>query len=152
MALDSSAILNVIVSHSLTTGYFDRVNTHEPKNPPGNGITTAVWFQSVGPAPRGSSLQATSARLVFTQRIYQNMTAEPQDEIDPEVLRAVDSLMRKYSGDFDLGGNVRCVDLLGMAGIPLQAQAGYVNIGGKLYRVVDITLPLIVNDVWDQVA
>lgn len=152
MALDVSTILDKLVSHALATGYFERVNTHEPKNAPGNGITSAIWAQSISPARGSSGVAATSARVVFTQRLYSNMVQEPQDEIDPDIMKAVDSLMTKYSGDFELGGNVNSVDLLGRAGVPLQAQAGYLNVGGKLYRVMDITIPLIVNDVWSQTA
>jgi hypothetical protein len=60
--------------------------------------------------------------------------------------------MAAYSGDFELGGNVRNVDLLGQASEGLTAQAGYLEQDGKLYRVMTINLPLIVNDVWNQVA
>jgi hypothetical protein len=42
------------------------------------------------------------------------------------------------------------VDLLGSAGAPLSAQAGYLNQDGRLFRVMTLTLPIIVNDVWDQ--
>ena len=39
MAVDIDSVLNAIVSHALTTGYFDQVNQHEPKNRPGAGLT-----------------------------------------------------------------------------------------------------------------
>jgi hypothetical protein len=42
------------------------------------------------------------------------------------------------------------VDLLGQFGTPLSAQAGYVNQDGRLFRIMTITLPLVVNDVWGQ--
>ena len=44
------------------------------------------------------------------------------------------------------------VDLLGMAGSPLGAQAGYINQDGALYRVMTITLPLLITDAWTQAA
>ena len=58
--------------------------------------------------------------------------------------------MTASSGDLDLGEEVRCVDLLGQTGRALSAQAGYLEQDSKLFRVVVITLPLIVNDLWDQ--
>jgi hypothetical protein len=148
-----TGILSAIVSHAYTLGYFDQVNQHEPKNknPAMAGITAAVWVQSVAPV-KSSGLAATSGRLEFTVRIYTSMLAEPQDAIDPGVLTALDALMAAYSANFTLGGLVRKVDLLGEAGTPLSAQAGYLNQAGKLYRVIDITLPLIVNDIWAQEA
>jgi hypothetical protein len=80
------------------------------------------------------------------------MTREPQDDIDTDILNATDLLMNEYSGDFELGGNVREVDLLGEFGDSLSSQAGYVTIGGTMFRVMTITLPVIVNDAWNQVA
>jgi hypothetical protein len=88
----------------------------------------------------------------FTLRMFSNMLQEPQDAIDPEMLRSVDVLMGAYSSDFDLGGTVRNVDLLGAHGVGLSAVAGYLSVDNKMFRVVDVTLPLIVNDVWEQVA
>lgn len=151
MALDISTILNNVISHAMASGMFERVNQHEPKNAPGNGLTCAVWVDRIAPT-QSSGLSSTSAVVTFRIRLYSNMLQEPQDSIDPNIVLAVDSLMTAYSGDFDLGGSVRNVDLLGLAGLPLQAQAGYLNQDSKLFRVMDITLPVIVNDVWDQVA
>jgi hypothetical protein len=152
MSLDTTGMLDSIVSHAMRLGLFERVNTSEPKNSPGNGLTAAVWLQMLGPVPVGSGLASTSARVEFMLRIYSNMLAEPQDAIDPEILAALDVLMGAYSGDFDLGGTVRNVDLLGAHGVGLSAVAGYLAVDNKMFRVVDLTLPLIVNDVWDQVA
>lgn len=149
--MNVQAILDAVVSHAAASGQFERVNGHEPKSAPGNGLTAAVWVQSVGPVPNGSGLQRTSAVLVFNVRVYTPMLMEPQDAIDPALVGAVDALMSAYSGDFELGGNVRCVDLLGMAGIPLSAQAGYLEQDKRIYRVMTITLPVIVNDAWEQV-
>lgn len=152
MALDINSILNGVVSHAMASGYFERVNQHEPKNAPGNGLTCAIWVQEIGPVPFASGLSATSGRLLFQVRIYSNMLQEPQDAIDPNVVLAVDALLTAYSGDFELGGNVRNVDLLGQSGVPMSVRAGYLNQDGKLFRIMDIILPVIVNDVWDQGA
>jgi len=150
MAINATGILDSILSHALASGLFERVNGHEPKSAPGNGLSAAVWLDSIGPVV-SSGLAATSARLAVNVRLYTAMLADPQDAIDPNLIAAVDTLMTACSGDFDLGGNVRNVDLLGQAGTPLSAQAGYLNQDGKLFRVMTILLPLIVNDVWEQV-
>lgn len=150
MSFNAMTILEAAVSHALASGHFERVNAHEPKNAPGNGLTAALWAQSLSPVRGASGLLKTSARLVLNVRVYSNMLQEPQDAIDPAVIAAVDALMDAYSGDFELGGNVRNVDLLGQAGVPLSAEAGYLNQDGRMYRVMTITLPLIINDVWSQ--
>jgi hypothetical protein len=151
-SLDINAVLDAAVSHAMALGLFERVNGHEPKNAPGSGLTAAVWVDYIGPHAAQSGLAATSARLVLNVRAYTSMLADPQDAIDPRVVAAVGALMGEYSGDFDFGGAVESVDLLGRAGPPMSAQAGYLNQDQKLYRVMTITVPVIVNDVWTQGA
>jgi len=152
MSLDTAGLLDKIQSHAMTLGVFEQVNTYEPKSAPGNGLHAALWCQSIGPVPAGSGLASTTARLEFTIRVFQNMLLEPQEAIDPAVIGAVDALMTAYSGDLDLGATVRQVDLLGAYGVPLSARAGYLTVDSKAYRIMDVTLPLIVNDVWEQVS
>jgi hypothetical protein len=151
VALDTLGILAALESHALKTGRFEWVSTHEPKAAPGQGLTCAIWVDRIGPARGHSGLAATTGLLVFQVRVYTNTISDPADAIDPAMVAAVDDLMRAYSGDFELDGLVRCVDLLGMAGTPLAAQAAYLAQDGRVYRVMTITLPLLVDDVWEQV-
>lgn len=151
-ALDIRGILDAIQSHALASGWFDTVNGSEPLSPPGDGVTAAVWVQKIGPAPGGSGLDSTSIRLAFTVRLYAQITQEPAAAIDPNLMTALDELMAAYSADFTLGDLVREVDLLGAYGEGLGATAGYINQSGADYRVLDILLPVIVNDLWGQVA
>lgn len=152
MALDIITILDTVQDHALASGYFDAVNGHEPKSAPGNGLSAAVWVEQIGPARGGSGLGETSVRLALNVRLYTPMVHEPEDAIDPNLMTALDALMAAYSGDFTLGGVVREVDLLGIYGDPLSARAGYLTTAGAEYRVMTITLPLIVNDLWEQAA
>lgn len=151
MALDVEGITAALASHAGASGLFETVNGHEPKSSPGKGITAAIWFARVDPARGASGLAVTSARVTFTTRIFSDMLQEPQDGIDPAVLSATDALMNAYSGDFRLGGLIRNVDLLGQTGTPLFAQSGYLTVAGKMFRIVDISIPMIVDDVWEQV-
>ncbi|NUT23278.1 MAG: hypothetical protein HOV77_29260 [Hamadaea sp.] len=152
MALDIRTILDAVESHALASGYFAAVNGHEPKSPPVSGITCAVWVEQIGPARGGSGLNSTSSRLALFVRLYSSLMQQPADAIDPDLMTALDALMTAYSGDFTLDGLVRQVDLLGTYGDPLGARAGYLAEAGGEYRVMTITLPLIVNDLWDQEA
>lgn len=151
MSIDAVSIMDKLQSHAMTLGVFERVNLHEPKNAPGSGLTCAIWADFIGPVPSSSGLAATNALLVFNIRVYSNMLAEPQDYIDPEVINTVSLLMTAYSGDFELGGSVAWIDLLGQSGRVMQAQAGYINQDGKMFRVMTITLPVVMNDSWEQV-
>jgi hypothetical protein len=152
--LDIDAILDPVVSHALASGFFERVNAFEATDPPGNGLTCGVWVDDIQTAASG--LASTSALLIFNVRLYASMLSDPPDAIDPAMTRAASGLIGAYAGDFTLGGVVMAVDLRGMTGVPLRARAGYLPMGTGPdrvdYRVITITLPLIVSDVWDEVA
>jgi hypothetical protein len=150
MGLGTSTTIDKIVSHLLSMGLFERVGKHEPKNSPGSGLTAALWSERIVPHPVGSGLNVTAAVNVFMLRIYTNMISEPQDDIDPKMVAAADRIMEELSGDFGLGGVVSNIDLLGEAGSPMSANAGYVTIAQTIYRVIDITIPVIVRDAWSQ--
>lgn len=153
MAIDSQALVDRVASICKATGLFDRVNKHEPKNKPGRGLTAALWVDRIEPARARAGLAATSARVVLNLRIYTNMLQNPQDAIDPNIMRATDVVMTDLSGDFDLGDADRWIDLLGATqGHPLYAQSGYINIDNMVYRVMTITVPIIVENAWTQAA
>jgi hypothetical protein len=153
VALNVRTLRDALQSHALASGWFDAVNGQEPKSPPGQGLTCAVWPQRLMPARGASGLDSTTIRLGFTVRLYMGFTSEPGDDIDPYMIDACDDLMAAYSGDFTLGGLIRQIDLLGTYGDPLGFEAGYQRVeSGTEFRVIDITVPLIVNDLWEQVA
>lgn len=149
MSLGLADLMDVACSHAQASGWFDQVTGHEPKNLPGGNLACAIWVDEVRPIP-ASGLAATSALVVLAVRLSTPMLAEPQDEIDPTLLSAADALLAAYSGDFTFGGLVRAVDLLGAHGVALRGKAGYLNQDGVILRVFQITLPLIVNDLWAQ--
>jgi hypothetical protein len=150
MTLDTSTLFSRLVAHASATGLFEQVLTHEPKSAPGNGLYAAFWTEGLAPVPGASGLAATTGRLVLSVRIMTPADQEPADDIDGRVLAAVDALWTAYSGDFELGGALWAVDLLGAFGDPLQMRAGYLGLGSTVFRVMTINLPLIINDAWGQ--
>ena len=153
MSLNILPAFNALQQHAMTSGFFERVNGSEPKSAPGiSGLTYAVWLQALRPTARASGLAVTSALAVFSGRVYTSMISETPDAIDPNMATATAALMEAYSGDFQLGGEVAAVDLLGIHGAGLAAEAGYLNMDGRLMRVMTLTIPVIYNDVWGQVA
>lgn len=147
MGLDVTGLFDAVQSDIMALGLFERVNTHEPKNAPGHGLTCSVWVQNVATYPLRSGLDITSARVTFNVRIYSNMLQEPQDAIDPEVLHAVDVILNAFNGDFTLGGQPGHIDLMN-----ITAAAGYAPVDKTMYRVITINLPVNVDDVWNQEA
>lgn len=149
--MNIDGILDGLVSHAMRLGVFERVNQHEPKNAPGNGLTCALFVSTIDPLPSTSGLRSSSGRVAFVARLYSSMTQEPQDMIDPNLVKATDLLMTAYSGNFTLTGLAMSIDLLGQSGMMLSARSGYLDIDRKIYRVMDVMIPVLVNDLWDQV-
>ncbi|MER7813798.1 hypothetical protein [Streptomyces sp. NPDC096153] len=149
MPLNVAEILDKIVSHAMATGLLEKVNGHEPDNAPPPGLTAAVWADQIEPV-RASGLDSVTTRLVFNVRLYSSLQVEPADAIDPALIDAVDTLCAAYVGDFTLGGLVRDVDIFGTYGTPLSTRAGYLQQAGVMYRVMTISLPVVVNDLWSE--
>lgn len=148
---DPIAVRDKLMSHAMASGYFARVNGHEPKNAPGLDLTCAIWIDEFEPI-RSSGLASTSIKVSYNIRVYNPMLAEPQDDIDPNVLSAIKALYSAYIGAFTLGGEARHIDVHGAHGQPLRAKAGYLNQDKRQYRVMVIYFPVIFNDVFEQVA
>lgn len=155
MPLDILTIRDALVSHAMTLGVFDTVNAHQPDAIPGQGLHCAFEFDRMSPA-RSSGLSSTSMTVVFTASAYASLTQEPADDIDALVVGAADVLLAAYVGDFTLGGLVRMVDVRGSeqggggSGAGLVARGGYARVADQDVRVVVITVPLIVNDIYPE--
>lgn len=149
--LDS--IFDAVVSDVQRSGYFDQVNEHEPKRAPQGRtkLSAAIWVQSIAPIGSISGSATTSARIVFIVRMYHNMITGQPDLMERRLLKATSNLIRRYHDDFDFEGMIRNIDLLGAYGISLSANAGYVEHDKVNFRVMDLLVPCLVNDVWPQV-
>lgn len=150
MSLDIRTVLTRLADHGKRSGAFRRVLIGEPKSPPGEGRTMAVWTAPAAPASSG--LASTSLAMRFTVRVYVPY-AEPREteNVELSAVEAADVLLAAYNGDFTLGGAIRQVDIFGEHGQALTVDPGYVTLDSTIYRVMDITLPLVVNDVYEQV-
>lgn len=147
-----AALFDAVVSRLLTLGVFETVNQHEPKSAPGNGMRAAVWVQSIQPVGRASGLSATSGVVMFNMRFYSNFLQMPLDGIDPDLLTATTTVLGAFTGAFTLGDTVRDIDLLGMYGQGMGAVAGYINQDNRVYRIMTVTLPVVIDDLWTQEA
>ncbi len=153
MSIDYRAITDEFASMAQRTGLFDTVNKHEPKNAPGRGIHCSVFYAGKRPSNRGG-LSSTSMVARWVVQVECSMVREPLDDIDTDLCVAADSINAALHGGFTLDvGGVRGVDLLGSDGEPVADEAGYVTRDrDKMYRVIGITVPVIINDVFEQGA
>lgn len=143
-------LLDAIASNAAACGWCQSAQTFEPKSAPQTDFHFAVTMMNA--APYRSGLTSTTFRIELACRIYVSMLREPQDSIDPDITAAAWDLIQSYSSGFTLGGLVRNVDLLGESGEPLDLKFGYIGIDKRLYRIAEITLPVIVSDVFTQGA
>lgn len=151
MALDIQSILDNVASHVLSTGHVDAVLGYVSKQSPANGITAAIYVERINPI-KSSGLNNTSIRLELEMQIYSSTYQEPYDGIDANLTLAVDAVFTNFIGDLDLGSGARHIDVFGAYGKGLEVRSGYMNLDGKEYRVFQIVIPIVVDDVWSQTA
>ena len=147
MSFDIQTTLNAVASKMQASGYFQNaiVQIGEPKSPPtGQGISAAIWMNRVGVV--GTTLTKTIESHVISVRLYTDMLAEPQEDIEMNLAAVTSDFMGDLCGEYDLGGTIRNVDFAGEYGTGLSAEWGHVDVSGKMCRVVDITIPLTVDD------
>lgn len=148
----ASAVTSALETVLGRLGGIERINKHEPKNAPGNGITAALWPISKGPARGASGLDSTTLLCVMRCRLFRDGMAEPLDMIETDMMDAADDICEAMSAHFTLAGLAREVDLLGAFGNPLGWVTGWANVSGTHFRIIDVTIPLILNDQYDQEA
>lgn len=144
MPFNIKGSLEAIQSALLKGGYFKGgVTIGEPKSPLSSRFTAAIFMDSV--SIPGTVLAALEEVHVVTLRVYDDMLREPTSDIELELSLVLSDLMNDLAGDFSLGDTIRAIDVAGMYGTPMGARWGYLEMSGKMYRIVDVTLPLIVQ-------
>jgi len=129
-------------------GIFKSVEKVEPKGAPESGLSAVVYLDSIHPVAAASGLSSVSGLYIYTIRLYTNMLQEPAEKIDEILAKAIDKIFDALAGDFDLGDTVKKIDIFGEHGTTMKAVAGYVEVNKIIFRSVDITLPLVINDTW----
>lgn len=136
--------LQNIESYLAASGYFQSTQVGEPKKPPEAEFSASVFMSRVSVVEL--TLNSTIEVHVPTVRIYRQMFAEPEENIEFDLGRIISQVSSDLLGEYDLGATIRNVDAGGQHGTPLSAQWGYLDVGGTMFRIVDMTVPLIVDD------
>lgn len=147
MSLDTKAILAKLASIGKAAGLFVKVSKFEPRGQPGNGVTLSLISGPMRPIA-SSGLNNASLRWQIDGRVYLPMNYEPQEDADSLLTAAAAKYLEALCGQFTLGGLVRCVDVFGSDGEPLSATPGYIEHNDKLYRVITLEIPLLINQQW----
>jgi hypothetical protein len=153
MTIDSRQIFATLQGYAASSGLFDAVVGHEPIKSPAapTGLTCAVQYMGMRPI-QSSGLNSVSVRVEMWFRIFTSSLQEPQDDIDPRVMDAVDSLFSSVINDFDFGSQARYVDVFGSDGEGMSVSAGFVTMDQRPMRTADIVVPILINDAYDESA
>ena len=147
---DITSSMQAVQSHLMATGYFQGgVLIGEPKAPVAE-FTAGVMLGSDAIQVVALTLGAPIERHGILVRIYYpiNFDVDSDEQVELRITQLTSDTMKSIVEDFQLGGTaIRNVDLGGEHGTPLSAQAGFLQIADTQHRIVDITVPLIVDDV-----
>ncbi len=146
--LGFETILDKVVSHAASLAVFDSVLSYESVGSSGNSVDCNVWLNDIVTIPGG--LDQTSVCMTFNVSIMSPLLSEPYEDTDKRMAQCLDALMTAYNGDFTLGDTIRNVDILGQFTQGITVTAGYAAIDNTKYRVLMISLPLLVDAVWEQ--
>jgi len=147
MAFDISDTLSAVQTYVQDLGLFQSVRIGEPKGSLPQGFHAACFMTSVGITSIYVGGETRESHVVML-RIYKDMLSEqsdPQINLETEIAVVVSKLMENLLGDTDLESSIMSIDAAGMDGTSMSAAYGYVELGGVIYRICDITIPLVVN-------
>lgn len=146
------ALLKAIKTDATKLGVFRRVIGHEPKSAPGSGVSFAYWLGPVTAARGLGGLNSTGGRVIINGRVYAPFLAKDEDITERDLTHALLELIASYSGGFTVGGTVYAIDLLGMHGVSLETgSVGYIEMDSLHYRAADLTIPVLIDNLWTQV-
>lgn len=150
---DLTPYTDALKTHAAASGIYEAVSGHAVLAAHGPGLAWWCYVDKITPYAAGSGLDTVSVCVVYkVMTTLNDSTIEPQDAVDPLVANGSARLFGRYLSNFTLGGLVRNVDVFGAAGTRADNVAGWMMLDGARYRTMIITLPLIVNNLWDEVA
>jgi hypothetical protein len=136
-----------VQSIAQTLSLFQAVDTHEPENAPGTRLYCSIVLGPMRAVAAASGLASVSGEITLIIRVWSWAMQRPLDDVDPEVLAAMAALISGLAGQFTLGGSIRNVDLFSLVAAPAWAE-----FEGKQFRVMELPVPMVINDMFSEVA
>lgn len=139
--------LEAIQSHINTTGFVSQVIIGDYTSPPvASGIGIAA---SLLPLREETVLAfGATTREVHTilLRLYRDWLVQPPEMAIYPLDECKSNIVANLKGDFNLESQVMTLDFAGMHSSGYTAEWGRVDIGNNAFRIIDMTLPIIVDD------
>jgi len=141
-----TATLKSVESHLRSSGYASSVVVGEPKSAmeAGPRVTAAVWTVSATIVALTAGNETIELH-VLNVRLYADAFTESPETLELAIVNAQSQVAAKLLADANLNSSVRSIDAGGQYGVQFEGQYGYAEVSGKMYRIVDLTLPFIVD-------
>ena len=144
VAFNIKSSLQAISSYIQASGYVQKSTIGEPESPPTERLAASVYMGNT--AIVSLTLNTTIEVHTVIVRFYMDMLREPTEQIEFKLAEVVSGIFNDLLGEYDLGATIRNIDAAGSHGTSLGAVWGYTDVGGKMFRVVDLSIPLLVDD------
>lgn len=139
MAYDPTPLFDALESKLGASGWVTG-QIAEPMDPPSQRLG-AVIFDGVEITEL--TLAKASGLVKFIIRLYYNALEEPRAGTEKDIARAVLQAMDDICGNYQLGdGSARNVIPLA-----LTVRPGFQSVGGVMYRLCDLSISVLVNDI-----
>lgn len=151
MTYDPTQTLKNLQTALRNSGQFIDVLIGEPFSPPQSpqpeSCTAALFWQTWEPA--GTTLNTTIDIWTLLCRVYARpgMTPADAETVEVALAKSYGIIAATIAGGFTLGSTVRAVDWAGEeAGRKVGARWGHLVVAGTIFKVIDFTIPVIVDD------
>ncbi len=109
---------------------------------PENRLSAYVYTGGIRVA--GATLGKSIDVLTIIIRFYHRFLNEDPEEVEERLNEIVSLFLTDLAGDLDLGSTIRNTDFAGQYGEPISAT--WFNLQDLKYRIVEMRIPLIIDD------
>ena len=139
MVVKLKPVFEAMQSHLAKSGYFPGgVEVGEPKSAPADLHAALILGDGIH---TGTTLASTIEQREIIIRVYVNAMQLPRADIEFMLDDVMAEVEADLLGDFTLEvTGVRNIVPLG-----INSRAGYQDVGGTIFRVLDISIPLMID-------
>ena len=142
--------LSALTSHAKKLGIFNSVEDEELESAPTGNLALVIFPASGQTVPKRSGLDMTSMSTIFTARMYANKSLSIVSGISRKMVDALDKYLAGLHTDLELGRTDTHIDLFGIDTNKLSWTTGFTPLQDGLYRTIEITIPILFDDVYTQ--
>ena len=137
MAIKTRAVMLNLQSKLLATGRFKAVTIGEPTRAPESPHAAVLMSRYEVPMVTSGTIERRTLMIRIYIKAFQEPTADVEYLLDDLVTETMEDIFE----DYDLGGNVRAVEPT-----LVTATSGYQQVDDTTFRLVDISVPVIIDD------